>query len=78
MKAKANRVAMMSDCRTPCRPSEGHVATPFDIETDDYEEIGQGQLPPSDEQFPRGVPDVDLAEVNGKILRKKKARLSRS
>jgi hypothetical protein len=73
VKAKATRVAKMNDGRTLCRPSDGYDHKSLDIELEDYEEIGavQGDLPASDQSFPKGPPDTDLVKVGRKILRRK-------
>jgi hypothetical protein len=74
VKVRATRVAKMSDGKTLCRPSDGYDHKSFDIELDDYEEIGevQGDLPASDQSFPKGPPDTDLVKVSRKILRRKR------
>ncbi len=74
MLVKAQRISRMKDNVTWCRPSEGYDADyAIEIELGDYQEIDtvQGELPESDEKWPKGASMTDYAKVDDKILKKK-------
>ncbi len=62
----------MTDQKTWCRPSEGYAAN-IEIETDEYVEfaLATGDLPKSDERWPRGAPVLDYVRLGDKILKRK-------
>lgn len=72
MPVKAQRVSTKKDSVTFCRPSEGYDNV-IEIELDYYVEVGtvQGELPESEEKWPKGAPMTDYVKVGDKILKKK-------
>jgi hypothetical protein len=73
MPVKAQRVSKKKDNVTFCRPSEGYnTDNAIEIELDHYVKVGtvQGELPESDEKWPKGAP-TDYVKVGDKILKKK-------
>ena len=74
MLVKAQRVSKKSDNKSWCRPSEGYYTdNAIEIELPHYMEVDtvQGELPESDEKWPKGAPMTDLVKVGDKILKKK-------
>ena len=72
MPASAERVSRKKDNATFCRPSEGYDNA-IEIELEQYVEVAtiQGELPNSDESWPKGAPMADYVKVGNKILKKK-------
>lgn len=72
MLVTAQRVSKRKDNVTLCCPSEGYN-TDISIESDHYMEVDtvQGELPESDEKWPKGAPMTDYVKVGHKILKKK-------
>jgi len=63
MPVKAQRVSKKKDNVTWCRPSEGYnTNNAIEIELDNYLEVDtvQGELPESDEKWPKGAPMTGL------------------
>jgi hypothetical protein len=63
----------MQDNVTWCIPSDGYDKdNAVEIELDNYNEIGtvQGELPQSDEEWPKGAPFADCFKVGDKIYQK--------
>lgn len=74
MKVKAQRVSKKKDHVTWCRLSEGYDSdTSIDIDLDDYLEVDEveGDLPESDERYPKGAFEAGYVKVGNKILKKK-------
>jgi hypothetical protein len=74
MPVKAQRVSRKSDNKTWCRPSEGYnTDNAIEIKLEEYEEVEivQGDLPESDETWPKGAPVEGYVKVGGKILKRK-------
>jgi hypothetical protein len=74
MKAKARRISTRKDNVTWCRPSEGYgTNAEIEVEADHYVEVAtvKGELPESDEKWPRGAPTLDYVKVGDKILKRK-------
>ena len=74
MLVKAQRVSRNKDNATFCRPSVGYNAdNAIEIDLDQYEEVSAvaGELPESDEKFPKGAPMTGYVKVGNKILKKK-------
>ena len=74
MSVKAQQVTKMKDNSTFCRISEGY-GTVIEIELANYEEVAtlQGDLPESDEKWPKGAPIKGYVKVGNKILKTKAA-----
>jgi hypothetical protein len=73
VRVKAERVAKKSDGVTLCRPSHGYAQS-IEIDIDDYVEVPgvrQGDLPASDQSYPKGAPDTDLVKIGPNLLRRK-------
>ncbi|GAB2883744.1 hypothetical protein GCM10027046_10290 [Uliginosibacterium flavum] len=74
MLTKAQRVSRKKDNVTYCYPSKGYdSSSAIQIDLEHYEEVDtiQGELPESDETFPKGAPMENYAKVGEKILKKK-------
>ena len=74
MPVKAQQVTMTKDNSTFCRISEGY-GTVVEIELANYEEVAtlQGDLPDSDQKWPKGAPVKGFVKVGNKILKTKAA-----
>ena len=74
MPVKAQQVTMTKDNSTFCRISEGY-GTVVEIELANYEEVAtlQGDLPDSDQKWPKGAPIKGFVKVGNKILQTKAA-----
>ena len=73
MPVKAQRVSKKNDNVTWCRPSEGYnTDNAIEIELNHYVEVDtvQGELPESDEKWPKGAPMRDYVKVGDRILKK--------
>ncbi len=72
MPVRAQRLSTKKDNVTWCRPTEGYD-TDIEIELDLYMEVETvaGELPESDEKWPRGAPITDCVKVGDKILKRK-------
>ena len=76
MPVKAQQVTMTKDNSTFCRISEGYgTVDEIEIELASYEEVAtlQGDLPDSDEKWPKGAPIKGYVKVGNKILKTKAA-----
>ena len=70
---KAQLVSTKSDGVTLCRPSNGYDGdNAIEIDLNDYVEVAtvSGELPESDEKWPRGAPINGTVKVGDKIFRK--------
>ncbi len=69
---KAQRVTTMKDNTTFCRPSEGYENF-IEVDLDNYVEVCtvQGELPHSDEKFPKGAPIEHYIKFGDTIFKKK-------
>ena len=82
MLVKAQRISRMKDNVTWCRPSEGYDAdNAIEIELGDYQEIDtvQGELPESDEKWPKGADRKSVVQgksvdLGGRRIIKKKRK----
>ena len=73
MQVEAQRVSTKKDGMTLCRPSKGYgVSNLIRIELEAYEEVCtfSGELPDSDQSWPKGAP-IDHVKVGGKIFKRK-------
>jgi hypothetical protein len=74
MQVKAQRVSKMKDNVTWCSPSDGYDKdNAVEIDLDNYKEIETvlGDLPQSDEKWPKGTPFTDCFKVGNKIYQKR-------
>lgn len=74
MPVKAQCVSKKKDNVTWCRPSEGYATdNSIEVELEDYVEVCavQGELPESDETWPKGASMTDYVKVGDKIFKRK-------
>ena len=71
MLVKAQLVSLMKDHKTICKPSKGYDQS-VEADLDQYIEVTtiEGELPESDEAYPKGSPIRDYIKVGNKILKK--------
>ena len=72
MQVSAQHVSAMRDSTTWCRPSDGYIATIM-VELEDYDLHikGIGQLPDSDEQWPKGAPLISYIWYGDSIYKQR-------
>jgi hypothetical protein len=72
MRVQAETLSFRANSRTLCHPSNGYGQV-TSVALEDYVEVGtvNGDLPASDETFPRGAPLADHVKVGNKLLKLK-------